>query len=150
MKIKIIAMLFPFTYNDHDLFWCIHELHIILLQLENNYCSAVKVGSEENVVGAQLGGVTEGEAVEQKELDSFERWWDKEIAGDFDDNLITHVTGKYWDTLDTRNEEKEGMSLCLDMLLDTDFLGPSLSQQQLFSINDFAPQWTISGMETKV
>lgn len=36
------------------------------------------------------------------------------------------------------------------MQLDTDSLGPSLSQEQLFSISDFGPDWVYSGVETKI
>lgn len=131
--------------------WCTYELYIILLQLENYSGLPAKVGFKAKVEsGAQLGGATEVEAVELKKLDSFGRWLDKEIGGDFDDSLMASDSGKYWNTLDTENEHKEVSSLSLHMQLDTDSLGPSLSQQQLFSINDFAPDWTDSGVETKV
>ncbi|RWR94496.1 IQ motif [Cinnamomum micranthum f. kanehirae] len=38
----------------------------------------------------------------------------------------------------------------LQMQLDVDSLGPSLSQVQLFSILEFSPDWAFSGFETKV
>ncbi|RWR94497.1 IQ motif [Cinnamomum micranthum f. kanehirae] len=38
----------------------------------------------------------------------------------------------------------------LQMQLDVDSLGPSLSQVQLFSVLEFSPDWAFSGFETKV
>lgn len=59
-------------------------------------------------------------------------------------------SGNYLNTLDTDNGDKKVSSLSRHMQLDTDSLGPSLSQEQLFSISDFAPDWVYSGVETKV
>jgi hypothetical protein len=59
-------------------------------------------------------------------------------------------SGNYWSTLSAENEDKEVSSLSHHMQLDTDSLGPSLSQDQLFSIRDFSPDWAYSGVDTKV
>ncbi|TKY54302.1 Calmodulin-binding transcription activator 2 [Spatholobus suberectus] len=58
-------------------------------------------------------------------------------------------SGNYWNTLDAHNEDKEVSSL-RHMQLDMDSLGPSLSQEQLFSIHDFSPDWAYTGVRTKV
>lgn len=97
-------------------------------------------------------GNDESEQVESgkmKKLDSFGRWMDKEIGGDCDNSLMASDSGNYWDTLDTHNEDKEVSSLH-HMQLDMDSLGPSLSQEQLFSILDFSPDWAYTGVRTKV
>ncbi|RDX97826.1 Calmodulin-binding transcription activator 2, partial [Mucuna pruriens] len=89
------------------------------------------------------------ESGEMKKLDSFGRWMDKEIGGDCDNSLMASDSGNYWSTLDDHNEDKEVSSL-RHMQLDMDSLGPSLSQEQLFSIHDFSPDWAYTGVRTKV
>lgn len=96
------------------------------------------------------GGASTNELGELKKLDSFGRWMDKEIGGDCDDSLMASDSGNYWNTLGTENEDKEVSSLSHHMQLDIESLGPSLSQEQLFSIRDFSPDWAYSGVETKV
>ncbi|KAK7388060.1 hypothetical protein VNO78_22863 [Psophocarpus tetragonolobus] len=86
---------------------------------------------------------------EMKKLDSFGRWMDKEIGGDCNNSLMASDSGNYWSTLDAHNEDKEVSSL-RHMHLDIDSLGPSLSQEQLFSIHDFSPDWAYTGVRTKV
>lgn len=75
---------------------------------------------------------------------------DKEIGGDCDDSLMVSDSGNYWNTLDTQNDKKEVHGLSRQMQLEIGSLSPSLSQQQLFSIRDFSPDWAYSGIETKV
>lgn len=87
---------------------------------------------------------------ELKKLDSFGRWMDQEIGGDCDDSLMASDSGNYWNTLGAENDDKEVSSLSRHMQLEMDSLGPSLSQEQLFSIRDFSPDWAYSGAETKV
>lgn len=86
---------------------------------------------------------------ELKKLDSFGRWMNKEIGGDFDNSLMASDSGNCWNTLDAHNEDKEVSSLH-HMQLDVDSLGPSLSQEQLFSIHDFSPDWAYASVRTKV
>lgn len=98
---------------------------------------------------ALVGRANNDEAGVLKKLDSFGRWMDKEIGGDCDDSLMASNSGNYWNTFDTENE-KEVSSASDHMQLNIDSVGPSLSQDQLFSISDFAPDWAYSGIETKV
>ncbi|XP_058082564.1 calmodulin-binding transcription activator 2-like isoform X2 [Magnolia sinica] len=90
------------------------------------------------------------EVRELKKLDSFGRWMNKEIGGDCNDPLMASESCSYWSTLDTNNDNKEVSSLLHHMQLDVGSMGPSLSQDQLFSILDFSPDWAYSGTETKV
>lgn len=96
------------------------------------------------------GGANNNEPGELKKLDSFGRWLDKEIGGDCNDSLMASDSGNYWNTLGAENDDKEVSSLSHHMQLDIDSLGPSLSQEQLFSILEFSPDWAYSGVETKV
>lgn len=89
-------------------------------------------------------------SAELKKLDSFSRWMDVTIGVDCDDSLMATDSGNYWNTLDAENDDKEVSSLSHHIQLDIDSLGPSLSQEQLFSICDFSPDWAYSGVETKV
>lgn len=99
---------------------------------------------------AKDGGANNIQSGELKKLDSFGRWMDKEIGGDCNDSLMASDSGNYWSTLSAENEDKEVSSLSHHMQLDIDSLGPSLSQDQLFSIRDFSPDWAYSGVDTKV
>lgn len=84
-----------------------------------------------------------------RKFDSFGRWMEIEIGGDFDDCLFqTSFFENCWDTVDSCDRDTEVASL--HMQLDLAPLGPSLSQEQLFSINDFSPDWAFSGSKTKV
>ncbi|RZS04724.1 hypothetical protein BHM03_00035092 [Ensete ventricosum] len=85
-----------------------------------------------------------------KKLDSFGRWMSKEIGKDCDDSLMASDSCNYWNAMDAQNDDKEVSSLSCHMQLDMDSLGPSLSQEQLFTIHDFSPDWAFSGIETKV
>ncbi|GFP83095.1 calmodulin-binding transcription activator 1 [Phtheirospermum japonicum] len=93
-----------------------------------------------------VSGTVSDERAELKKLDSFGRWMDKEIGKDCDDSLMASDSADYWNALD----DKQVSSLSCHMQLDSDSVGPSLSQEQLFSISDVAPAWAYSGSETKV
>lgn len=84
------------------------------------------------------------------ELDSFGRWMHKEIGIDCDQNFMPSVSGTYWNSLDTQSTDKDAPSLSSHAHLDIGPLGPSLSQEQLFHIHDFSPDWAYSGIESKV
>ncbi|KAL2338900.1 hypothetical protein Fmac_013346 [Flemingia macrophylla] len=103
----------------------------------------VQVGDSDNDESEQV------ESWEMKKLDSFGSWMDKEIGGDCDNSLMASDSGNYWSTLDAQNEDKEVSSLH-HMQLDMDSLSPSLSQEQLFSIHYFSPDWAYAGVRTKV
>ncbi|XP_017437697.1 calmodulin-binding transcription activator 1 isoform X2 [Vigna angularis] len=95
------------------------------------------------------GESKQAETGEIKKLDSFGRWMDKEIGGDCENSLMASDSSNYWSTLGAHNEDKEVSSL-QHIQLDMDSLGPSLSQEQLFSIHDFSPEWAYTGVRTKV
>ena len=85
-----------------------------------------------------------------KKIDSFERWMDEEIGVHCDDFLMASDSANFWNTLDAEKDDKEVSSLSRHMQLDVESLGPSLSQEQLFSICDFSPDWAYSDDDRKV
>lgn len=99
-----------------------------------------------------LGDVDYREHGDLKKLDSFGRWMNKEMGRDCDNSLMTSESGSYLRSFDTQNDSKEVTSLFRHMQLDMDLLGPSISQNQSFSIIDFSPDWAwaFSKVETKV
>lgn len=124
------------------------------LQTINNGSSKVTVASDQPLsyeaqilYGLKKSLENEGDL---KKLDSFGRWMSKEIGKDCDDSLMASDSCNYWNAMDAQNDDKEVSSLSSHMQLDMDSLGPSLSQEQLFTIHDFSPDWAFSGVETKV
>lgn len=121
------------------------ENHSVAVKPQNTSTSTAHIGSSSN------GGVMNNEeAGELRKLDSFGRWMDKEIGQDCDESLMASDSGNYWNALPSESDDKEVSSLSRHLQLDTDSLGPSLSQEQLFSISDYSPDWAYSGIETKV
>lgn len=128
-----------------------HDFNVFHPQVQDYSDPPVVVNSSNQVEeNSRDGGVRNAESVELKKLDSFGRWMDKEIGVDCDDSLMASDSGNYWSPLDAENGDKEVSSLSHHMHLDIDSLGPSLSQEQLFSIHDFSPDWAYSETETKV
>lgn len=122
-----------------------HDFNLVNNQYQNCFVPEVTVASV-----SQAEMKPKEELGELKKLDSFGRWMDQEIGGDCDDSLMASDSGNYWNTLGAENDDKEVSSLSRHMQLEMDSLGPSLSQEQLFSIRDFSPDWAYSGAETKV
>ncbi|KAL0431939.1 UNVERIFIED_CONTAM: Calmodulin-binding transcription activator 3 [Sesamum radiatum] len=81
-----------------------------------------------------------------RKLDSFDRWMSKEL-GDVTESSVQPGSGAYWETVGSEDGDDTGIST--QMPLDNFVLGPSLSQDQLFSIIDFSPNWAYSGSEIK-
>lgn len=73
-----------------------------------------------------------------------------EIGEYCDVSLAGTDSRNFWNALDSQNDDKVTSSLSRQMQLDIGSLAPSLSQEQLFSILDFSPDWAYSGSETKV
>ncbi|GER51063.1 calmodulin-binding transcription activator 1 [Striga asiatica] len=81
-----------------------------------------------------------------RKLDSFDRWMSKEL-GDVAESTMHPGSGVYWETVGSEDGDESGIS---SQPLDNYVLGPSLSQDQLFSIIDFSPNWAFCGTEIKV
>ncbi|XP_010270931.1 PREDICTED: calmodulin-binding transcription activator 2-like isoform X2 [Nelumbo nucifera] len=131
-----------------------NDLQLLHPQFQSNSGSHIMVAGNNQFLAFQNDAPAVGpyneELGELKKLDSFGRWMNKEIGGDCDDSLMASDSGNYWNTLDTQNGDKEVSSFSRHIQLDIDSLGPFLSQEQLFSIHDFSPDWAYSGIETKV
>ncbi|CAK7334653.1 unnamed protein product [Dovyalis caffra] len=92
--------------------------------------------------------ILEGSGTEGlKKLDSFTRWMSKEL-GDVEPQ-VQSSSGTYWITADSENGVGDSGNPSQGHL-DTYLLSPSLSQDQLFSIIDFSPNWAYAGAEIKV
>ncbi|KAL2906091.1 Calmodulin-binding transcription activator 2 [Bienertia sinuspersici] len=80
----------------------------------------------------------------QSDVESNLTWICKELG---DMGPVMPSSGARWATGDKRSD-------CLNLSLQAEFdshtLGPSISQEQLFRIIDFAPNWGYAGSETKV
>lgn len=125
------------------------DFNLVYPQLQNHFVPHMQAASTAKIEPREVG-VNNDESGGLKKLDSFGRWMDKEIGGDCEDSLMASDSGNYWNSLDAQNDNKEVSSLSRHMQLDIESLGPSLSQEQLFSIRDFSPDWAYSGVEMKV
>lgn len=83
-----------------------------------------------------------------KKLDSFDRWMSKEL-GDVKESQTQSTSGTYWEAVESENGVDDSI-ISPQVHLDSYVLGPSLSQDQLFSIIDFSPNWAYAGSEIKV
>lgn len=81
-----------------------------------------------------------------KKLDSFDRWISKEL-GDVNESHMQSSSTNYWGSV---GNEDDDSNVTTPVHIDTYTMGPSLSQDQLFSIIDFSPNWAFSGSEIKV
>ncbi|XLS73774.1 hypothetical protein HN51_030639 [Arachis hypogaea] len=72
-----------------------------------------------------------------KKVDSFSRWITKTL-GEVDDLNMQSSAGISWGTDESGH------------VIDDSSLSPSLSQDQLFSINEFSPKWAYAEVETEV
>lgn len=84
-----------------------------------------------------------------KKLDSFDRWISKELD-DVTESTMQPGSGVYWETVGGGDGDGDDSGISTQVPSDNYVLGPSLSQDQLFSIIDFSPNWAYSGSEIKV
>ncbi|XP_044468688.1 calmodulin-binding transcription activator 3-like isoform X2 [Mangifera indica] len=82
-----------------------------------------------------------------KKTDSFSRRMSKGL-GDVKELHMQSSSGAYWDTIENENEVEDSKTPP-QVHLDT-MLGPSVSQDQLYSIIDFSPNWSYAGSKIKV
>ncbi|XP_020583062.1 calmodulin-binding transcription activator 1-like isoform X2 [Phalaenopsis equestris] len=87
--------------------------------------------------------------VDLDKFDSIERWMNKELGSDCYNSLIASDSCTYWNAINSQHD-KVFSSMSRHIQLDVDLVAPSLSQVQLFSIDDFSPNWAYAGAETKV
>lgn len=103
--------------------------------LEANEDRNVPMGGEANFAFAAKRLLSDGEDG-LKKVDSFSRWISKEL-GDVVDLQVQSTSGLQWSTDECGNVEESS-------------LGPSISQDQLFSILDFSPKWAYGDSGIKV
>lgn len=139
------------TYLDEQ-----NDLHIKLSNEEQGYF--LKSNSDNNLAMEGKPNYTtvlkqslmDGSLTEEglKKLDSFNRWMSKEL-GDVNESHMPSSSRAYWDTIESENGVDEP-GVPSQLHLDTDMMSPSISQDQLFSIIDFSPNWAYAGSENKI
>ncbi|KAG0449800.1 hypothetical protein HPP92_027247 [Vanilla planifolia] len=102
--------------------------------------------TQENLM-YQLSDLTHEESG-LKKYDSFSRWMSKEL-GEVDGSQITSSSTTYWSPLESESVVVDS-SLLSHEQADNYLMGPSLSQDQLFSIIDFTPNWAIIDEDTEI
>uniref|UniRef100_A0A804PC24 CG-1 domain-containing protein n=1 Tax=Zea mays TaxID=4577 RepID=A0A804PC24_MAIZE len=80
-----------------------------------------------------------------KKTDSFTRWMSKELP-EVEDSQIQSSSGAFWSSEEANNIIEASNHEALDQFT----VSPMLSQDQLFSIVDFSPNWTYVGSKTKI
>lgn len=80
-----------------------------------------------------------------KKVDSFSRWIAKEL-GEADELDMHSSNGISWSIIGSEYDA----TMSAQLQVDPHTLNPSISQDQLFSIIDFSPNWAYSNLETKV
>lgn len=130
-------------------------LPIQLLNSEHGY--AMKQDPESNltkdgksIYSAIKQHLLDGPIIDEglKKNDSFTRWMSKELD-DVKEIQMQSSSGAYWETVESENGV-DVSSIPPQVQLDSYMLGPSISQDQLFSIIDFSPNWAYEGSEIKV
>ncbi|KAL2343802.1 hypothetical protein Fmac_005087 [Flemingia macrophylla] len=132
-----------FTFNGEPKDQSVHQ-NLSKKYTQTQFQPALKSNSEHEVPGEAIinyaltmkRGLLDGEE-SLKKVDSFSRWITRELA-DVDDLHMESSPGISWSTDE-----------CGDVIDDTS-LNLSLSQDQLFSINDFSPKWAYAESEIEV
>ncbi|KAK9161829.1 hypothetical protein Syun_008170 [Stephania yunnanensis] len=125
----------------------VHDSHMLEHSFKKKPESHMTIAGNNLSLGVEI---VEGSNHGESELDNFGRWMNKELGKDCDDSLMASISGSCLNALNSQNDVKEASNPSRQMQLDIDSLGPSLSQEQLFSIHDFSPDWAYSGVDTKV
>lgn len=111
---------------------------------QENSLDMLGLGDYSMIKQPQLSSVKMEEGL--KKVDSFSRWVAKELE-DVEELHMQPSNRISWNVIDT---EDGGSCLPSQLHVDSDSLDPSLSQEQVFSIIDFSPNWAYSNLETKV
>lgn len=131
--VELLQSQHPNTQHEYDL-KSVQENNVFL-EGKPNYISGIK----QSLLDSSF--TDEG----LKKLDSFNRWMSKEL-GDVNESHMQTSSEAYWDTVEAENADGDSSQV----RLDTYMLGPSLSQDQLFTIIDFSPNWAFEDSEVKV
>ncbi|CAI0473565.1 unnamed protein product [Linum tenue] len=84
-----------------------------------------------------------------KKLDSFNRWMSKELGDVVNESPGQSTSATYWQSVESE-AGVENSSFLSQSHLDPYLMTPSLSNDQLFTIADFSPNWAFVGTEVKV
>ncbi|XP_022857404.1 calmodulin-binding transcription activator 2-like isoform X2 [Olea europaea var. sylvestris] len=124
--------------NSHSDIWNLMKPHV-----ENDMSPVVTENCSFLLKKPLISGLQTEESL--KKVDSFSRWVAKEL-GEADELRMESSNGISWSIMGAEDYP----SVPAQLQEDLDALSPSLSQDQLFSIIDFSPNWAYSNLETKV
>lgn len=83
-----------------------------------------------------------------KKVDSFSRWMSKEL-GEVEELPMQSTDGIPWSVIESGDAVAD-YALPTQLQLDPSLFNPSISQDQIFSISNFSPNWAYSNSSTKV
>lgn len=83
-----------------------------------------------------------------KKVDSFSRWMSKEL-GEVEELPMQSTDGIPWSVIESGDAVADS-ALPTQLQVDPSLLNPSISQDQIFSIINFSPNWAYSNLSTKV
>lgn len=140
-----------YTHHNNQKEQCEQRnLQMLLLEAETVNPNAenfiTKMGNENNSSFLRkplISGLQNDESL--KKVDSFSRWIAKEL-GENDELNLQSSNGISWSMIGSDYDS----TMAAQLQVDADTLNPSISQDQLFSIIDFSPNWAYTNMETKV
>ncbi|KAK4771860.1 hypothetical protein SAY86_013635 [Trapa natans] len=144
----------PSRFHEEEANHLMSERSAVTLNLESGYFTLPEITNE-----AVAEGKTGISSLKQhfsdvlqaedglKKMDSFNRWMSNEFA-DISEIRMQSGGEAYWDNVE--GETGIGSGISPQELENTFGLGPSLSQDQLFSIMDFSPNWGYVNAEIKV
>ncbi|GAB4838456.1 hypothetical protein Ancab_027990 [Ancistrocladus abbreviatus] len=126
--------------------------------LQSNFQKNIELSSAEYLGGSRLeegsftvnqpllGSIRSVESLQK--VDSFSKWASKELE-DVDEKPLDSSSNISWCNIDSENAVDDS-SITPGIQLDSYTMSPSISQDQLFSILDFSPNWCYSDSETEV
>lgn len=123
-----------------------NELHTTISSTDIGSLTNANIGDNDIYLKEVTRPLLEGEVL--KKSDSFSHWMSKEL-GVVGEAHAQSTSADIWTTVED-GDAIEVSTLSPNDRLDDYVLSPSLSQDQLFSIQDFAPNWAYEDVETKV
>lgn len=133
--------------EDHQKLHCNAQIGILQKDKSENGIAAMGTGSCPLVLKQpQLSGIQIDDSL--KKVDSFSRWMAKEL-GEVEELHMHSNNGYSWSEIQTE-DVVDNSGVPAQLQLDADTLNFSLSQDQLFSITEFSPNWAYSNLGTKV
>ena len=161
MKVAYVSSVLSYYSEGFDLNKCLMQTPFFMQvhyhpDVETFVSSKVNVKCELSLEGNMNSqailnqpsiGVSNIEGEGMKKYDSFSKWMSKELVEEVEESPMKSTSQAYWKFMESERIDDSGM---INLEQDAFVVGPSVSQDQLFSIIDFSPNWAYTGVETKV